>query len=290
MYDPLAIEYPESLKVTIDSICTSIGLPAFADHVHEFVLAFCLYQGLFLLGPLFGSFVQSYKTLSLRTRINFDIHIVSQVQCILILALSFPAFFDPVLQSDHLFAYSPYGGLVYAFALGYFAWDTYISVKYVKWFGVGFALHGIASFTVFLLSFKPFLMYWGPAFLFFELSTPFLNVHWFASHLPPKTIPETIQKVNGAFLLLTFFFARIVWGWYSVIVLAYEMYQALDQMSIYLPIIILTSNFSLDCLNIYWFSKMIQAVQRRLQAVKDHKPDEPDLLNEEEDLKGHKME
>jgi hypothetical protein len=27
---------------------------------------------------------------------------------------------------------------------------------------------------------RPFLMYWGPGVLFFELSTPFLNIHWFS--------------------------------------------------------------------------------------------------------------
>lgn len=153
MLDPLAIEYPPVVQEALESFFEFVGLPALVSHFHEVILAFWLYQGLFLLGPLFNSKISSYNTLPKRTRINFDIHVVSQVQCLLIVALAFPAFFDPVLQTDHLFAYSPYGGLVYAFAVGYFAWDTYISLKYIKWFGAGFAVHGIASLCVFILSF-----------------------------------------------------------------------------------------------------------------------------------------
>ncbi|KAK9484136.1 TLC domain-containing protein [Lipomyces starkeyi] len=289
MIDPLAIEYPERVAASLDAICGYVHLPALSKHIHEVVLAFALYQGLFLLGPFFGSFVSSYKTLNERTRLNFDIHIVSQVQCLLILALAFPAFFDPDLQDDHIFAYSPYGGLVYAFAVGYFAWDSYISIKFIKWFGPGFALHGVASLSVFLLSFRPFLMYYGPIFLYFELSTPFLNVHWFAGHLPSGTISETVQVVNGILLLVTFFSARLVCGFYSIGRVAFDAWAVLDKMPFWLPSVVLTSNLSLNCLNIYWFSKMIKAVQRRINSAKAGTT-APDLLTEEEDVKGHKME
>ncbi|KAK7204046.1 TLC domain-containing protein [Myxozyma melibiosi] len=292
MKDFLAIEYPPAVQETLTTVCNAIGLPMLAPHIHEVVLAFALYHGLFLMGPLFNSAFSSYKTMPRRTRINFDIHVVSQVQCLLIIALAFPAFFDPELKVDHLFAYSPYGGLVYAFAVGYFAWDSYISLKYINWFGIGFAVHGIASVSVFLLSFRPFLMYYGPVFLMFEISTPFLNVHWFTSHLPPNTVPEKVQLVNGVLLLLSFFLARLVWGFASAGVLIYDFYKAWGdpRMPFWLPCFVLTSNLSLDFLNVYWFSKMIKAVQRRLDSNKKHKPDNPDLLTEEEDIKGHKME
>ncbi|KAK9244656.1 TLC domain-containing protein [Lipomyces tetrasporus] len=289
MIDPLAVEYPEGVAATLDNIFGYIHLPMLSKHIHEIVFAFTLYQGLFLLGPFFGSFVSSYKTLNERTRLNFDIHVVSQVQCLLILALALPAFFDPDLQDDHIFGYSPYGGLVYAFAVGYFAWDSYISIRYIKWFGTGFAVHGVASLSVFLLSFRPFLMYYGPIFLYFELSTPFLNVHWFAGHFPAGTISETAQLVNGILLLTTFFSARILSGFYSVGRLTLDVWAALDKMPLWLPSVVLTSNFSLNCLNVYWFTKMVKAVQRRLNSAKAGTK-EPDLLTEEEDVKGHKME
>ncbi|KAK9366345.1 TLC domain-containing protein [Lipomyces kononenkoae] len=289
MIDPLAIEYPEGVAASLDAIFGYVHLPALSKHIHEVALAFTFYQGLFLLGPFFGSFVSSYKTLNERTRLNFDIHIVSQVQCLLILALAFPAFFDEDLQDDHIFAYSPYAGLVYAFAVGYFAWDSYISIRYIKWFGPGFAFHGVASLSVFLLSFRPFLMYYGPIFLYFELSTPFLNVYWFAGHLPAGTISEKIQLVNGIILLATFFSARIACGFYSVVRLVFDVMAVIDKMPLWLPGVVLSSNILLNCLNVYWFSRMIKAVQRRLKSAKTGAA-EPDLLTEEEDVKGHKME
>jgi hypothetical protein len=40
-----------------------------------------------------------------------------------------------------------------ALACGYFVWDSYVSLKYMHLFGVGFALHGIASLAVFIFGF-----------------------------------------------------------------------------------------------------------------------------------------
>lgn len=151
--DPLAITYPPLVEAALDKAFSLFGLARLTPHIHEVVLAFSLYHAIFLLSPIFLADFAPYKRLARRTQLNFDIHIVSSVQCILILVISFPAFWDPALQSDHIFAYSPYGGLVYAFAVGYFAWDSYISLKYLKWFGVGFAVHGLGSLCVFLLSF-----------------------------------------------------------------------------------------------------------------------------------------
>ncbi|KAK9466957.1 TLC domain-containing protein [Lipomyces arxii] len=289
MIDPLAIEYPQPVAEFLEAVCTYVHLPALARHFHEVILAFALYQGIFVISPYFCKYIAAYRTLNDRTKLNFDIHVVSHVQCLLILALALPAFWDPELQDDHIFAYSPYAGLVYAFAVGYFAWDTYISVKYINLFGAGFAVHGIASLIVFTISFRPYLMYYGPVFLYFELSTPFLNVHWFAGHMPANTIPAQVQFINGILLLVTFFLCRIVWGFYNVVRLATDMWAVLDKMPLWLPLVVLTSNFSLNCLNVFWFSKMIEAVKRRVKADKKIEPVKQDLLNEEED-KGHKME
>lgn len=40
-------------------------------------------------------------------------------------------------------------------------------------------VHALASFAVFLFGLGPFTFYYGAVFILFELSTPFLNVHWF---------------------------------------------------------------------------------------------------------------
>jgi hypothetical protein len=75
------------------------------------------------------------------------------VQALIICYLAYLALGDPVLKADRVFGYSTFGGDVAALACGYFVWDTYVSLKYAGLFGVGFALHGIASLYVFLFGF-----------------------------------------------------------------------------------------------------------------------------------------
>lgn len=104
------------------------------------------------------------------------------------------------------------------------------------------------------------------------------------------------QLYNGIVLLFTFFSARLIWGVGQSAVVWYDMYRALftapntEYMSVtpaneqlpgtedimmyakeagplpvWLAIIYLTSNIVLNTLNIYWFGKMIKAVQKRFE-------------------------
>jgi hypothetical protein len=75
------------------------------------------------------------------------------VQSLLICWCAFLALGDPQLKNDRVFGYSPFGADVAAMACGYFLWDSYVSLKYVHAFGIGFALHGLASLAVFLFGF-----------------------------------------------------------------------------------------------------------------------------------------
>lgn len=77
------------------------------------------------------------------------------VQSLLICWFAFLALGDPLLKDNHVFGYSPFAADVGALACGYFVWDSYVSLKYMHLFGVGFALHGIASLAVFIFGFVP---------------------------------------------------------------------------------------------------------------------------------------
>lgn len=112
-----------------------------------------MYQFIFLVSPFVSSMFKSYNALGTRSKINWDIHVVSMIQCILISFLAFLALGNPEIKDDRVFGYSAFGADVSALACGYFVWDTYVSVKYVRLFGAGFALHGIASLAVFLFGF-----------------------------------------------------------------------------------------------------------------------------------------
>jgi hypothetical protein len=151
---------PEFLKV-VTPYCELLGFKSLAPHLHVIIGAALFYQCIFLISPLLCSPFQSYTTLRTRSKINWDIHLVSMVQCILICWLAYLALGDPKLKEDRVFGYSPFGADVSALACGYFVWDTYVSVRYVRLFGVGFALHGIASLAVFLFGFVPLSLEYG---------------------------------------------------------------------------------------------------------------------------------
>lgn len=147
---------PQFLK-TVTPYCELLGFKALPSHLHVILGAAVFYQTLFILFPFLSSHIKSYTTLSTRSKINWDIHAVSMVQSILICYLAYLALGDPQLKQDRVHGYSAFGADVSALACGYFIWDTYVSVRYVKLFGPGFALHGIASLAVFSFGFVYFL-------------------------------------------------------------------------------------------------------------------------------------
>jgi len=60
---------------------------------------------------------------------------------------------------------------------------------------------------------RPFVNYYGCTFILYELSSPFLNFHWFFDKL--DMTGSKPQLYNGIMLLFTFFSCRLVWGTYQ---------------------------------------------------------------------------
>ncbi|KAF9111008.1 hypothetical protein BGX27_005514 [Mortierella sp. AM989] len=211
-------------------------------------------------------FPATYPKLLGARKLNWDVHVVSSVHAIVIVFLSVPLLWNETLLKDKIFGYDFYPGQVYAVACGYFLWDTVHSIRHLKEFGIGFVFHGICSFSVFILSFRPFLQYYGSVFLMFELSTPFLNIHWFMDKLG---MTGTIyQLINGIILLALFLGVRIVFGIY----MSYQTYQTailvVDQIPWHLIIVYSVANVVLNSLNIYWFYKMIESLMKRFRPNK----------------------
>ncbi|ODQ67578.1 DUF887-domain-containing protein [Nadsonia fulvescens var. elongata DSM 6958] len=264
--DPLASLYCSSLADWIRPYTEPYGFKAIPIHFHEILFSFAFYHLMFLSLPFITPlFVKSYKSMSLRTKVNTDIHIVSQLQAVLILVLSWPLFTDEALNNDIIRGYTPYSGFVSAMACGYFIWDSYVCLRYINLFGPSFLLHGFSSLFVFVQTLRPYLLHYVPIFLLFELSTPFVNNHWFFGHIP-NNVPEIFKIINGICLLVTFFSARIVWGFYQVYQITFQIFtnQALEGFPLWLPITMLVANFALDCLNVIWFTKMIKLVHNKV--------------------------
>lgn len=129
----------------------------------------------------------------------------------------------------------------------------------------------------------------------YELSTPFLNIHWFCDKL--GLTGSKLQLYNGFALLFTFFFCRIVWGTYQSVLIYSDIYKALKTPSaslmsslldddmcsrnssskpyggpvscevtdlpMWLVSVYLVGNTALSVLNFYWFSQMVKAIRKR---------------------------
>lgn len=246
-------------------------------HWHEVLGLFLFYCAIQAVSPWVSTALvgKAYTGLNHKTKLNFDIHVVSMVQCIILVVTLVPSWGNEHFQNratdpyGSIFGYNAYSGFVLAITIGYFIWDLIVCLLYIRLFGAGFLLHAFAALYVFSVALvKPYCMPWMPAFLLFELSTPFVNVNWFSSRLPAGTVPDKVVLVNGILLLVTFFLVRILWGFYAVGLVAYDMYRVAHMASIFWPTSILVLNFSLDVLNVYWFMKMVAIAKKKAKGAK----------------------
>lgn len=144
----------QPLKERLGPTFTQLGVPKLTDHFHVLIATFiaCVLIQIFsrTLSPLI--FPKTYPHLKGSVRANWDIHVVSMVHCLTIVTLAYPILSDPLLLKNKIFGYSPYAANVYSVACGYFAWDALTSLYNVRAFGIGFVLHGISCFMVFIFS------------------------------------------------------------------------------------------------------------------------------------------
>lgn len=72
---------------------------------------------------------------------------------------------------------------------------------------------------------RPFANFYGCTFILYELSSPFLNFHWFFDKL--GMTGSLGQLINGIMLIVTFFCCRLVWGTYQSLQIYQDMWKAL---------------------------------------------------------------
>ena len=118
---------------------------------------------------------------------------------------------------------------------------------------------------------RPFLNYYGLSFVLYELSTPFLNIHWFLDKL--DLTGSQLQWYNGIALITSFGASRLVWGTYQSMLMYQDVWRAIQTpnelpVPTWLALAYLGSNTVLGVLNFYWFGKMINTVKSRFEGPK----------------------
>ncbi|KAF6787075.1 TLC domain-containing protein [Colletotrichum sojae] len=303
MKDPFFFEPPPWLVKATQPLADSLSLTSLPFHVHEVLAASVLYSVIYYpISPMISRLIVGRKYLDLprRRRINWDAHVVSLVQSTLINALAVWAMFVDTERNEmdwqaRIWGYTGAAGMIQALAAGYFLWDLVVTSCNMDVFGIGTLAHAISALFVYSLGFRPFLNYYGCTFILWELSTPFLNIHWFFDKL--GMTGSRAQLYNGLLLLFTFFSCRLIYGTYQSVKVFTDIYAAInvhpvlpaprdidDDMRVltgvmrfattrstvptWLAVTYLVSNITLNGLNFYWFIMMIRAVRKRFQPAK----------------------
>ncbi|KAL8816330.1 MAG: hypothetical protein Q9191_008352 [Dirinaria sp. TL-2023a] len=257
MRDPLPA--PRALVKFTEPLAKTLYLGTLPSHGHEVLLAFSIYEFVNrVISPLISArlFPKSYPQLSRKTKINWNVHFVSMVQsCFINSAALWVIFADAergrMGAMQRVWGYTGASGMVQGFSAGYFLWDLITSIEDVDVHGWGALIHAASALAVTCLGFRPFVNYYGVNLILYELSTPFLNIHWFMD----KTglTGSRAQLINGIMLLATFGGSRLVWGSYQSVMMYRDIWAAYTQPG-ELPVPA-------------WLAvaKMITAVQKRFQ-------------------------
>ncbi|KAK7467344.1 hypothetical protein VKT23_004401 [Stygiomarasmius scandens] len=252
------------LTEKLTPVVLSLGLRTLPTNLPIFLWSFSIFLGVHqILAPLVCNLsVNGWRSMGSRARNNWSIHVVSQIHAFIIVPLALRALESPELDQDRAFGIDRSSSIVAAVASAYFIWDTLDAV--VNFVDLGFVVHGVACSAIYMMSFKPFLAYYASRCLLWEASTIFLNNHWFLD----KTgrTGSTLQLVNGAFLLFTFFGVRVVYGG----MISWEFFKTLAQVKDEIPLVYVlvygVGNVVLNGLNWLWFTKMVAALRKRFNT------------------------
>ncbi|KAL7410663.1 DUF887-domain-containing protein [Mrakia frigida] len=257
----LSLQKANKIPLSIPSFVQT-ALPKLPLHLPTIVRSALLFWAIQTLSKVVSpKLSRTYRTLGSKVANRWDAKVVSLSHALLIVPLAWSVLYEPALVADEVFGYSYKASQVVAIAVGSFIWDTIDSALNST---IGFVVHGAACLAVFSLSYRPFLGYYGPRFLMWELSTPLLNLHWFLEKTNRSGSPLMI--LNALLLMAVFFSVRIVYGLY----MSYNFFEALlsqwDEIPLVMHVVYMSGNIALNGLNLFWFTQMVKGMARRLRG------------------------
>ncbi|KAF7864435.1 hypothetical protein EAF04_006569 [Stromatinia cepivora] len=177
MLDPF-FSAPEIFVAKGKVLSDFLNLQSLPFHLHEIIAAFCFYTFIDTYGSyiiLSQLFPNIYPSLAPRSKVNWNIHVVSFVQSTLICTLALWVLWTDEERwnmdwTSRIWGYTGAGALVQAFAMGYFLWDLMASVIHLDVLGLSSLIHAICAFLVVGIGFRPFANYYGLNFVLYELS------------------------------------------------------------------------------------------------------------------------
>jgi hypothetical protein len=161
MHDPFPFGSPKFLQTLISPLTSYLNLPTLNIHIHEVLLAFTFYHlTCTVFSPVLSNllFPKIYPNLSKKTKLNWDVHVVSLVQSTLINSLALWIMWVDEERwnmgwRERVWGYTGAAGMIQGFATGYFLWDLVVSAQNVGIFGWGLLAHAVSALWVFSLGF-----------------------------------------------------------------------------------------------------------------------------------------
>ncbi|WFD29658.1 hypothetical protein MSPP1_000668 [Malassezia sp. CBS 17886] len=242
----------------------AVGLPLAAMHLPTMLRGVLLWWSLQLLcaGLLPRVMPERFANMPQRTRVQWYIHIISFFHACFVSSLGLYYLFTLPADADVKWGHDYGIGQMYAISFGYFVWDVVMCFLYE---GPSFVVHGVLGMISCTLVFVPFIMLEGLSVVIWELSTPFLDIHWLLDRLDKKG--TRIQFVNAVALLVTYVGVRLVYGVYFTVRFIPTLWLPDGAHSRVIPLgFKLFYTFGLiamDSLNYYWFIRMLRNVRRR---------------------------
>ncbi|GAA6045573.1 hypothetical protein NBRC10513_004991 [Rhodotorula toruloides] len=265
---------PANWVTLIQPIANALSLTALPPVAHLVLLSlaasFAARRVSAVLSPrVFGRYYPTER----RKRDDWDLHMVGWLYALVAtpIAIHLLRHPSPELDLDPLYGVALPEQRLSAIAIGYFIWDALVTFRHIQTQGLGFFLHGATCLVAFTFTLRPFVLWCGPRFLIWELSTIFLNAHWLLDKLHLTGSP--LQMLNGLFLVSTYICARLVFGTYTSwqfwklmvpgagdanTLLAEKVRDAGWVRWLYLVLNLLANG-----LNFYWFRLMILALKKR---------------------------
>lgn len=150
---------------------------------------------------------------------------------------------------------------------GYFLYELIISMVRFKTSKKIYILHGLIGIIVYCVNTNNANgHFYNSMFIMFEISNPFVHFRWFLKNhynfynVGDINLINNLKHINDAFLMLTFFCVRILWGSYCTCFLLYDLKYAHSYLGIMSGtdiIIHLLPVMAINILNCYWFRLMV---------------------------------
>ena len=244
----------------------ALGLPYFPRHVVTIFRSMMLWWSIQLLshGVSPYLFPKAFANMPARKRTSWDVHIVSLVHSSIVAPLLLYYWLKIDENTDRLYGYRFQVGQLYSLSFGYFVWDVIVSLRYE---GLDFIIHGLLGLSGNIFVFKPLLMFGGMGIIMWELSTPFLNIHWLLDKL--GLTGSLLQFVNAMCLLLSYVTVRMIIGVsesYKIVTLLWS--PAADTLALPYKLYYSLGLLILNALNYIWFFKMLHAMRKRFLPAK----------------------